>query len=396
MLKLIPQMATPITFNDLRVGVKGFFPQQNLNKEFETKLAAFFGSKFCYTVSGGRTALYVMLKALKRLSKKREVVIPVYTCPIVAHAVAKAGLDIVLCDIEKGSFGLDPAFLEGVITKNTLCVVPTHLFGLPCRLDEIKKVIDSKDIWMVEDAAQAAGSSLNGAMLGSIGDFGILSFGPGKNFTPAGGGAILTGKRKWTHEIELTIANLPQLSLFAVFRGLVSLILYSLLIHPRFFRMVRDLAVKVGEVDQLRDFTALRLSNYQAAVGISILERLREVNETRLRNARALIEALSENESVVIPKIPEGSQPSFPRLPVMVKDAEQRERVCRRLEERGIQARKPFNTLVNRLEGVSAVNAASSFPGAEYVVDRILTLPTHPFVNAKERNAITQAFNVLD
>lgn len=389
-------MATPITLHDLLAGVTGLFPRQNLNEEFEMKLSAFFRSRFCYTVSGGRAALYVILETLKRLSSKREVVIPVYTCPIVAYAVAKAGLDIVLCDIETNSFGLDPAFLEKVISNDTLCVIPTHMFGLPCRLKELKEVVDGRGAWMVEDAAQAAGASLNGIMLGTIGDFGVISFGAGKNFTPAGGGAILTAGAEWAHEIELTRANLPQLNSFRVIRSLVTLILYSFLINPWAFGLVKGSVIRMEEAEQLQDFTASRLANYQAAVGISILERFREINENRVRNASALIEALSGNGSVITPQIPEGSWPTFLRLPVMVKHAEQRDRLCHALEERGIQARKPFNTLVSRLEGISAVNGTSSFPGVEYVVDRILTLPTHPLVSEKERDTVVQVFKKLD
>jgi perosamine synthetase len=396
MFRLIPQMATPITLHDLLAGVKGLFPRQNLNEEFEMKLSAFFRSRFCYTVSGGRAALYVILETLKRLSEKRQVVIPVYTCPIVAYAVAKAGLDIVLCDIETNSFGLDPASLERVVGDDTLCVISTHMFGLPCRLKELKEIVDARGVWMIEDAAQAVGASLNGTMLGTTGDFGVISFGAGKNFTPAGGGAILTAGAEWAHEIELTRADLPQLNPFGVSRSLVTLILYSFLIHPWAFGLVKGPVVRMEEAEQLQDFTASRLASYQAAVGISILERSREINETRMRNALDLIEALSGNESVVTPQIPEGSQPTFLRLPVMVKHAEQRDRLCHTLEERGIQARKPFSTLMSRLEGISAVNGTSFFPNAEYVVDRILTLPTHPLVSEKEKDTVVQVFKELD
>ncbi len=105
-----------------------------------------FGKNHCYLVGSGTTALYAGLKALK-LPKKSRVVIPNICCPDVAYAAIWAGLTPVFADVERSSLNMCPQSVERILReqRNVSCVLAVHLFGQPCKIEEIKKT--NRSIW---------------------------------------------------------------------------------------------------------------------------------------------------------------------------------------------------------------------------------------------------------
>lgn len=118
-------------------------------------------------------------------------VIPAYTCFSVPSAVVKAGLDVALCDLDASTFDFDYRLLEAAVNEKTLCVIPSHLFGIPSEMDRVNAICREKGVYVVEDAAQAMRGPTKGK-LGTLGDVGFFSLGRGKNITCGSGGIIVT------------------------------------------------------------------------------------------------------------------------------------------------------------------------------------------------------------
>ena len=185
-----------------------------------------------FFVSSGKAALTLILNALKTLNQRQEALIPAYTCFSVPSAIVKAGLKVSLCDIDSQTFDFDYKLLEKAINKNTLCVIPNHLFGIPADMDKINSICKDKDIFVIEDAAQAMGGSYKGSKLGTIGDVGFFSLGRGKNITCGSGGIIVTNSDTIAHAIEKEYAQFDKPSAMEQIINFCKAILMSLLFTP--------------------------------------------------------------------------------------------------------------------------------------------------------------------
>ena len=163
---------------------------------FENNFSRFTGAKYCVTVGNGTDALEIAIKALN-LKKNSEIIVPVNTWISTAEAVVNNGHKIVFCDINLGDYSICINDLKKKITKKTKAIIAVHLYGNPANMLEIKKIINNKNIKVIEDCAQAHGSKINKRHVGTFGDLGTFSFFPGKNLGAFGdGGAIITNSKR--------------------------------------------------------------------------------------------------------------------------------------------------------------------------------------------------------
>jgi dTDP-4-amino-4,6-dideoxygalactose transaminase len=141
----------------------------------------------------GTAAMVVALTAMKRLRPQRdEVIVPAWTCPLVALAIHRAGLKPRLCDLIPNHFDMDPAQLHVLAGDRTLAIVPTHLAG---RVADVNAALDAAHrvgAYVLEDAAQALGAQQDDRSLGLLGDAGFFSLAVGKGLTLYEGGLLLT------------------------------------------------------------------------------------------------------------------------------------------------------------------------------------------------------------
>jgi len=190
--RTVPPAAAPLGWIDLWHGLAGALRPVRSVRALEDEIRREFGVRHVFTVSSGKAALALTLTALKAGSSRRDVVIPAYTCFSVPAAVLAAGLRPVLCDIDASTFDFDHAQLARTLSRDTLCVVAHHLFGVPAAIERIRALCALHRIVLVEDAAQAMGARSSGRRLGTLGDVGIFSLGRGKNITCGSGGIIVT------------------------------------------------------------------------------------------------------------------------------------------------------------------------------------------------------------
>mgnify|MGYP001183938177 CR=1 FL=1 len=190
---------------------------------FEKKLSKYMGSKHTISCANGTDALQIALMSLN-LSVGDEVIVPGFTFVSTVEAVCLLGLKPVFLDIHLDTFLLNENLIEQSISEKTRAIIPVHLFGQCCNMKIIKSIADKYNLFIIEDAAQSIGSSINEPnsmhkrFSGTIGDIGTTSFYPSKNLGCFGdGGAIFTDndvlsekmrlianhgqKEKYTHEI---------------------------------------------------------------------------------------------------------------------------------------------------------------------------------------------------
>ena len=157
----------------------------------ERELCALLGIKHAIAVSSGTDALLLALMALD-IKAGDEVVTTTFSFFATAGAIVRVGAKPVLVDIDPVTFNIDPAQAAAAITPRTKAIMPVHLFGLAADMDPIMDAARGAGIAVIEDAAQAIGSSYRSRPLGTIGDFGCFSFFPSKNLGAFGDAGLLT------------------------------------------------------------------------------------------------------------------------------------------------------------------------------------------------------------
>jgi len=157
----------------------------------EEEVARYCRTPHAIGCASGTDALLLALRGLD-IGPGDEVVTTAFSFFASAGAIVNAGARPVFVDIDPRTFNLDVHRLEAAITPLTKAVLPVHLFGQCCDLTAVKAVCDKRQLYLIEDAAQAIGSEWEGRRAGSIGDLGCFSFFPSKNLGAAGDGGLVT------------------------------------------------------------------------------------------------------------------------------------------------------------------------------------------------------------
>lgn len=181
--ELPPTAGLPLRLTDLWPG----------RAPFAQHVAAWLGVDQLQLECSGTAAMVVALRAMHRLRPQRdEVIVPAWTCPLVALAIHRAGLKLRLCDLAPNHFDMDTAELRALAGERTLAIVPTHLAGRVADVNLALDVAHRVGAYVLEDAAQALGAKQNGRSVGLLGDAGFFSLAVGKGLTLFEGGLLLT------------------------------------------------------------------------------------------------------------------------------------------------------------------------------------------------------------
>ena len=381
--RTIPPAAAPLGPKSLLHGFAGLFSPDVYIRRLEGELRSYFGVRHVFLVSSGRAALTLILMALKKFSPGRdEVLIPAYTCYTVAFAVAAAGLKVSLCDIDRETLAFQPGQLEKAINEKTLCVVPTYLFGIPSDIGWLKEIAAGRNVFVVEDAAQAMGGKHNGELLGTIGDAGFFSLGRGKNITCGTGGIVVTnsdGIAGAINEQYGTIEKPPAKENAKEFAKSVALAIFN---HPSLYWLPSGMSsLKLGQTASGDfHFPVKKLSGMQAGLLRGWQRRLEDYNRARRENADYFLEKLGLDRS--------GGRIPFLRLPLLTEDRETRDRLHRTAVEKRLGISTMYAVPVNEFGGLSGSFDGSSYTVAKEVSTKLLCLPTHIFLNGRDRRNI--------
>jgi dTDP-4-amino-4,6-dideoxygalactose transaminase len=131
-----------------------------------------------------------------------EIILPSFTFVSTANAFALRGAKLVFVDIEMENLGLDPVWVEKAITPKTKAIVAVHYAGNTCKIKELKEIATKNSLFLIEDSAMAFGSNFEGQALGSIGDFGVISFDITKHITASQGGLLLINNKNFSSKLS--------------------------------------------------------------------------------------------------------------------------------------------------------------------------------------------------
>lgn len=383
MQRTVPPTAAPVKAADLLRGLSGFlFANTLYRKRLEQSVKDHFGVRDAFFLSSGKAALALILLALGDLTKKTRVVIPAYTCFSVPSSIAKVGLEIVPCDVDAETFDFDYDELKRKVTDATLCVVATHLFGIPANIERLREVCRGKDVFLVEDAAQAMDGDYKGTKLGTLGDVGFFSLGRGKNITCGAGGIIVTDNAQIASALGRHYAELKDSFLGEDLRNFLEVSLMSLFIRPSLYWIPAAMPfLKLGQTFYYTDFPIRTLSSRRAALLWNWRDRLTEANSMRAQNASEISGGITKANasSRYLPYL---------RFPFLAPDRQTRDSIHAGSQAAGLGISLMYPTPVHEIEELKSAFSRDGFPGATRIAETLLTLPTHHLLNAKDKEAI--------
>lgn len=273
-------------------------------KTFENNLAEYLGVKHVIACANGTDALQIALMAAD-LPQDAEIIVPDFTFIATAEVVSLLGFTPVFADVDYENFNICPNSVSQLITEKTKAILPVHLFGQSCAMDQLMALAEKHHLMIIEDNAQAIGSVFKNqnqkTKLGGIGDIGCTSFFPSKNLGAYGdGGAIFTNDDALAHQIRI-IAN-----------------------HGMETRYYHD---EIG--------VNSRLDSIQAAILNIKLERLDEYNTARYQAAQYYKSKLEGLEALILPQEVSYSQHVYHQFTLKVVNG-QRDDLKAHLDAHGI------------------------------------------------------------
>ena len=341
------------------------------------------GARHVFCVSSGRAALTIVLRAMQAGSRRREVVIPAYTCYSVPSAVVRAGLTIRVCDVDPKTLDLDFNALAGIDLARVLCVVPSSLYGLPGDLTALEAVARTSGTLVVDDAAQCLGATQDGRACGTFGEAGFYSLGRGKGITTMGGGLLVTRHDDLAGKIAQELEALPRPTASREVAAVAASLIYAGLLAPSRYWLVDRLPfLELGVSRFEPSFPIARLSTYQRRLAAHLLSLVDSYNSIRRRHAERLRSGIDGVEGIEIPRAVPGANPVYQRFPMLTRDARHRTNLLARLRAAGIAASVSYPAAVSDIPGIARYLAPDQepCPGARSIAARIITLPAHPGV----------------
>ena len=171
-------------------------------KLFEKKFQEYIGCKHAIAVSSCTAGLHLALVAAG-VGQGDEVITTPYTFATTGEVIIQIGAKPVFVDIEEDGFNIDVTKIPEAITPETKAIIPVHFAGEPCDMDEIMKIAQENNLFVIEDAAHAVGAEYKGKKIGNIGDVTVFSFYATKNLTTGEGGMVTTNNDELAEKIRL-------------------------------------------------------------------------------------------------------------------------------------------------------------------------------------------------
>ncbi len=379
-----------MTIQALVSGVAGVLQGERVVKRFEDELKSSYQVRYCFAVSSGKAALALILGALHEIRPERdEVLIPAYTCYSVPSAIKKAGLKIRLCDMapEKLDFDFNRIANE-LENPRLLCVIPTHLFGIPADVGRVKTLIGRRDIFVIEDAAQAMGGEWESKRLGTQGDAGLFSLGRGKAFSAVEGGIILTDSDQIGRLLEKRVTAIKGYGGIDTLKLLFNAAALSVLVNPWLYWLPNSLPfLKLGETHFDPEFSIRRLSSFQA--GMAKKWQSTTIQHQAFRRTNS---ALFADCGLPLPRGRRGKIPDLIRYPVLAADGDSKKNLLKKSARMGLGISGCYPDSVAGVSELRDSFEGSTFPVAKDIADRMVSLPVHPYVNGTDVTKIIQLF----
>lgn len=343
----------------------GWLTMGSATQEFEAKFAAWNDIPFAVALSSCTAALHLACIALG-LGPGDEVILPALTFVATANAVRYTGATPVFADIcSQDDLTIAPASIASLITKRTKAIIVMHYAGYPCNMPEIQKIAGEFNLAIIEDAAHAVGTQLNGTYMGTVGDIGCFSFFSNKNLVTGEGGMLVTRDPEIAERVKRLRSH-----------GMTTLTWDRHKGHASSYDVV-DLGYNY------------RLDEIRAALGISQLAKLERNNQLRRSLTRHYHARLAEKCPAV--HVPFSSHPgttSAHIMPVLLPQEFDRNLVIEHLKKNQIQTSIHYPPIYRFDSYHSNHQEINSLPITENIAARELTLPLYPKLTTEQINDV--------
>ena len=384
------------------------------NREFESRFAKYLGVKYALSTNSGSSANLLALSALtsyklgeRRLKKDDEVISVASGFPTTINPIIQNGLIPVFIDCEIGTYNIDADKIENEVTPKTKAVFLAHTLGNSYDLDKIMQIAQKYNLWVIEDSCDALGGEYKGKKIGTIGHIGTFSFYPAHHLTMGEGGAVVTNDAE-LYKIIMSFRDWGRDCCCPPGKDGVC--------GKRFSQKLGNLPFGYDHKYTYSHIGYnLKITDWQASLGCSQIEKLDSFLERRSRNAHMLNEKLSDLTSfLILPEVKEGVKPSWFGYLISVKpDAPfTKQEMVEFLENNGVGTRQLFagnilrqpcfveNDIKLRINDGGLISSGDlteedykQLPNTDFIMNNTFWVGTFPALGKKEMTKISDTIH---
>ena len=327
--------------------------------QLEKELCDFLGVKYISLFSNGTLALITALQALRITG---EVITTPFSFVATTHSLWWNNIKPVFADITSDTFTIDPAKIEAAITPQTTAILPVHVYGYPCNIDEIQKIADTYGLKLIYDAAHCFGSRYNDLSRCGFGALSILSFHATKVFNTFEGGAIVSDSEKTKQRIDF-LKN---------------------------FGFANETTVVAPGINA-------KMNEFQAAIGLLQLKYIEEAIMKRRLISEVYYNELKDFKGITVVPIPANLKSNYSYFPTLVNEEEygmSRDQLYEKLKKNNIYGRRYFYPLISQFPIYKEFPSANpgNLPVATRVAEQVICLPVYP---ALEMGTVDQIIKII-
>lgn len=340
----------------LEVLESGMLVQGARAAALEEKFKELCQTKHAIATSSGTTALHIALLA-HGVKEGDEVITTPFTFMASVNSILYVGAKPVFVDIDEETFNIDTTLIEKAITPKTKAIIPVHLYGNPCNMDDLLELANKHHLAIIEDACQSVGAKFKGRMTGSFGT-GCFSLYATKNIMCGEGGMITTNDDDVAH----------------------------------LCKMLRNHGMEKRYHHDMLGYN-FRISDLHAAIGLVQFEKLSEWTATRKKNAEYLNTHIS---SVITPKEQPGYDHVWHQYTIRVDKGRDRDAAVKQLNDAGIGTGIFYPFPAYRHPYMAQMGYGSlSLPVTEQICKEVISLPVHPSLTTQDLETIAAEVNKL-
>ena len=308
------------------------------------------------TFNSGTSAGHAALLALNINSG--DVLVPSFTFIATANWPLMVNAKPKFVDIDEKRFGMDPQSLDKKISKNTKAIIPIHYGGLPCEINELKKISLNKNIPLIEDCAEALGTKINGKSVGTYGKISIFSFAPNKILTTGEGGAICTNSKNLFEKLKLIRSH------------------------------GRELNNNYFKTNQQANYTSIgynwRMSSITAALGNSQFNKIDKILRLRKKYARIYDQQFKKIEQITTPFVSDNEEHVYQLYTIRLENQKIRNKLQQYLTKKRIMTKIFFDPIHLSNFYKKLGYEKNQLPVTQKISKTILSLPIFPGLKKEE------------
>ena len=334
-------------------------------EKFENDFCKYSKAKYAVAVSNCTAALHLSLMALG-IKKDDEVIIPDLTFVADANAILACNAKPVIVDINKENFFLSISNIKKNITKKTKAIIPVHIYGQVCNIEEILDIAKDNNLKVIEDCAHAVGTFHKSKHVGTLGNTGCFSFYPTKNITTAEGGMVITNSEKIAVKVR----------------------------HLRSHGMTKSLKSRYSSeypwiFDIKQSGYNYRLDEVRAALGITQLKRIKKINGLRKKASSYYNKNLQNIHGIILPDMVNDKTHSYHLYTIRVTKPYKlsRNQLFKKLKDNGIRT-TVYWMPIHKYTAYRKFVKTSNILNTTKIYDEILALPLFPNISKKHQDAV--------